>query len=441
MSRRLQIGRVASVAVLWLLVASVALAQTPVTITVWDVIPLASRDVYLSIVEDFQREYPHITVEVERAGTGYPSITEKFIVGLMGGVVPNVIHTSHVRSFNLRWQGAFMPINDYIANDPNMDLGDFYPAFIETVSLGDLIYGVPFTVSTPIAYVWPETLHEAGLPGRAPNTWDEIVEFSRRISRDLDGDGNPDMWGMDITREPGWIAEAFIGQAGGSTVTPDGRALAFNSPEGVRAFQFLQDGILVDRIIRYPGAPTEEFYGGRLGWAYRSTADLPTRIERGIEWMHPITAGPLPCDVQCYVPIGGGGFLAVDTGTQEERDASYAFLSFLVRPENVAKYAAASGYMAVRRSALTQPALESVLSATPEYWVTYEQLVYAHPETQAPEWATVLDLWKSRPDFLDPLFINKQPVQLILDDTARRGNAIIAEFLAAFPEPAHLAKQ
>jgi|GEM_PF-222378 len=428
---------VLTAAAAWALAAALAAAQ-PVTITVWDAIPESGRATFLEIIEDFQRENPGIVVELERVAGGYPAIYEKLLVALLGDVAPNVVHQSNVRSFNLRWVGAFMPLNDYIAADPAMDLSDFYPPFLEVVSLNGNIYGIPYNVSTPITYFWPETLEEAGLVPRAPATWQEVIEFGKKVTRDPTGDGIPTVWGMDLERAPGWIAEAFVGQAGGSTVTSDRTALAFNSPEGLKAFEFLQSLIHEHRIARYPGAPFDDFYGGKLGWAYRSTADLRIRIERGIEFMHPISAGPLPCDVRCYVPIGGGGFYAVDTGTPEQREASYKFLSFLARPDNIARYAAGSGYMAVRRSAVREPVLQRTFEEIPEFLVTYDQLAYAHPETQAPQWSAVIDCcWGVRPTFLDPIFERGEAVKPVLDEAVRRGNLVIQEFLAANPQPAH----
>src|SRR5690606_10923631 len=106
-----------------------------VTITVWDAVPESGRPTFLEIVDDFRAEHPDIIVEIEKVPGGYPGIYEKFLVSMLGDVAPNVVHQSNVRSYNLRYLGSLLPINDYIAADPNMDLNDFYPPFIEAVSL------------------------------------------------------------------------------------------------------------------------------------------------------------------------------------------------------------------------------------------------------------------------------------------------------------------
>lgn len=410
-----------------------AFANEAVTITVWDALPESGRPTYLAIVEDFEREHPHIKVEVEFVAGGYQAIREKFVVGLLGDVVPNVVHLAHVHSYSYRYQNLFEPLNDRIAADPDLDLNDFYPPFIETVSLDGNIYGVPYNVSTPLLYFSPERFELSGLDARPPSTWSEMVELGKKIVRDETGDGVPDIWAMDTATSPGWIQEAFLGQAGGRTINEQRTELLLNSREAVETWEFLQGLIHFEGISRYTGAPAADFYGGRLGWSFRSTANLRNYLINAIEAQHPLSVAPMPCHVECYVPIGGGAFYAVDTGSQAERDAAYKFLSFLVRSDNLARYAAGSGYMAGRKSSMESEYLRAVFEDYPEFLVTYEQLAVAHPETQAPEWGRIQALWENRPDFLDPMYRRGEPVKPILDELTRRGNAILNEFYAQNP--------
>jgi len=411
-------------------VAVTALAQQPVTITVWDALPETGRPTYLAIVEEFQQEYPHIRVEVEFVAGGYQAIREKLMVGKLANVVPNVVHLAHVHSYSFRYQNWFMELNDRIANDPNIDLSDFYPPFLEAVSLGGKIYGVPYNLSTPLMYYSPERFELSGLEARPPATWDEMVELGRKIVRDENGDGTPDIWAMDIATSPGWIQEAFLGQAGGRTINEAKTELLLNSPEAVETWEFLQGLIHFHGVSRYTGYPNADFYGGRAGWSFRSTANLRSYLENAIQAGHPLSVAPMPCHKQCYVPIGGGAFYAMDTGSAAERDAAYAFLSYIVRPDVLARYAAGSGYMAGRRSSTQSSYLQDVFEDHPEFLVTYEQLSVAHPETQAPEWGRIQALWEDRADFLDPLYRRGEPVKPILDDLTRKGNAILNEFYA-----------
>src|SRR5690625_3871405 len=158
---------------LLVLVALFALATgamaEPVTITLWDAIPSGARDTFVELVEEFQEQNPDIIVEIDNVA-GYSQIRERLTVALMGGVPPNVVHQSHYGTYNFRYMGIFMPLNEYIENDPNFNVDDWYPAFLKNVRLGDEIYGIPYNVSTPVQYFSPQLMEESGLPARAPET-------------------------------------------------------------------------------------------------------------------------------------------------------------------------------------------------------------------------------------------------------------------------------
>lgn len=403
-------------------------AQTPVTIEVWDGLPQTGREVFLELLEEFQQEYPHITIESGYVTGGYHAIREKFVVGWASGVVPNVIQMGNAHTYDLRYLGAFAALDDFIQNDASFDLDDWYPPFREMVVLNGKTYGIPYNVSTPITYYSPFVFEDSGLEPTPPKTWDEMIVIGKQITRDVDGDGNPDIWGTDNVRSPGWVMEAFIHQGGGRMINEEKNRLMLDSPEAVQAMEFQQALIHEHRVARYPGAPGNDLFGGKIGWWIRSTASLRNYLQRGEEAGIPVSAAPLPCGVQCYAPIGGGAIYAVNTGTPEQREASYLLISFLSRPENQARYASASGYMVTRRSALATEIMQETIMKDPEFTVTYNQLSVSHPETQAPEWGKLQLLWENNPEFLDPIFYNNLPVLPVLEDTVRKGNAILDEF-------------
>ena len=414
---------------LWVMVTGLVAAQS-VTISVWHVVgPPPGREVFETIVDEFRAEHPHINVELEFVSGGYYGILDKLTVGIIGGVAPNAVQMAHSQSYSFRDLGLFAPLNDYIENDPEFNLEDWYPPFLETVMLPgkESIYGVPYNVSTPLMYYSPALLDESGVPA-PPATWEQMVEYGKKIVRDENGDGTPDIWAMDTTRAPGWLQEMFLGQAGGQTVNDDRTEFLLNSPQGVRAWEFMQSLIHEHGISKYPGAPGVDVFGGRVGWILRSTSSLAPFLNNAKEAGHPLSAAPVPCDQRCYAPIGGGAFYALDRGTQEERDATYTFLKYISRADNLARYAASSGFMVGRASSVLDEHLEAVFQDTPEFRVTYEQLAYAHPETQAPEWPRVQELWNDTKSFIDPIFLENAPVKPILDDVVRKANVFLKEY-------------
>lgn len=412
------------------LLASATSGAAKVNIVVWDAIPQSGQDAYKSVVADFRATHPDISVETQTMSGGYGEIIQKFTVAWAGGIAPNIVHISHTSTYTFRYTGIFMPLNDYIAKDPSFDLKDWYPPFIETVSIGDTIYGLPYNESTPVTYYNPDLLQESGLSGKAPTTWDEMRSFGKKVTRDY-VNGVPSVWAMDFEKAPGWIQLAFLAQAGGSMLNADRTRLTLNSPEGVEAWEYMQS-LVRDRIARYPGAPAAEIYGGKIGWYFRSVASLRSTLDQAAANNMRISVAALPCYKRCGMPIGGGAFYAANTGTKAQRDATYEFLKFISRPENQARFAVATGYMAARRKAVQTPELQQAFKENPEYMVTYQQLAYAFPETPSPEATQIHALWNNAKDFLEPMWVNFAPVKPLLDEVARRGNLLLDEFYAKY---------
>lgn len=138
-------------------------AANQVTITLWDAIPLSGRDVFLELIREFEEQNPNIKVEVEQPPGAYVGVLEKTTVALAGGVPPNIIHLAHAYSYSFRELGVFMSLNDYIAADPSFEIEDWYPPFLDAVSMDGHIYGIPYNLSTVTMYYSPFRLEASGL--------------------------------------------------------------------------------------------------------------------------------------------------------------------------------------------------------------------------------------------------------------------------------------
>src|SRR5690606_13083568 len=93
-------------------------------------------------------------------------------------------------------------------------------------------------------YYRTDLLEEAGYT-EPPQTWDELVEVAKALTKDVDGDGNIDQWGFVSLGLPGQVFNTytffdFLFQNGGQLFNEEGEP-AFNSPEGVEALQFMVD--------------------------------------------------------------------------------------------------------------------------------------------------------------------------------------------------------
>jgi len=93
--------------------------------------------------------------------------------------------------------------------------------------------------------------------------------------------------------------------------------------------------------------------------------------------------GPMPGPVATGgVFVGGAALFMVSKSSPEKQDGAWQYIKFLTSPEQQAIWAAASGYIPVRKSALDQPVLKQRWAAIPEFKVAYDQIL-ASPQSAA----------------------------------------------------------
>lgn len=112
------------------------------------------------------------------------------------------------------------------------------------------LYGLPEQFVVTGLYFNRELFRRAGLPLRAPRTWEEMAAFARRISA-----LGPEYTGLHLTsgQAASWNLMNFIWSAGGEAVRqtgPDDWRADFNSAQAVTAFAFYYQLLEGDRVAR-----------------------------------------------------------------------------------------------------------------------------------------------------------------------------------------------
>lgn len=363
-----------------LLIAGFAWAQ-PVQIEVWYSLSETFGGPQLeSFVEQFNAEQSDIEVNLVYAG-GYTDALQKGQAAVAAGVAPNVAMFEQTRGAGFVDAGAILPLNDFLDADPDLSLDDFFERLLATCNYDGVLYCIPYNTSTPVLYYNRDLFTEAGLdPDSPPATWEEYLAAGQAISQLGD-----DRWGIGVTTSPGWLFDAFLGQAGGRYLDEDGR-FAFNGQPALDMLNFWQR-IIDSGAGKTSSSQTEDFFNGNQGMIIASTANLTNYFGRA---NFDLGVAQLPCNVECYAPIGGANFYLLDTGTDAQKEASWTFLSWLIEPERLAEFSVATGYMAAQKSALDSPLLMERLTELPAARVTYDQMAsHGYPRTLVPFWGEV----------------------------------------------------
>src|SRR5262249_30830712 len=101
------------------------------------------------------------------------------------------------------------------------------------------LYGLPSTFTPYVMYYNRDLLASAGLdPPRPGWTWDEFAAACRAVTRDRDGDGRIDVWGVSLTQ---WLQAVapWIWQAGGELLDQHAQRSRMGESASIEALSFL----------------------------------------------------------------------------------------------------------------------------------------------------------------------------------------------------------
>lgn len=203
-------------------------------------------------------------------------------------------------------------------------------------------YFVPHIVQ-PFIFLWNKAMFaEAGLdPNRAPESWDELLEYAKKLTKDNNGDGNIDQWGFvfpggKIERVPILTYAYFLGMAGERLWNEDGSP-AFADDTGVEVLQFMADLVNKDQVtpksvINYDTADVADIF--RSGGAAMVMHFVGHPVTQEIEalGLDAIGAAPPPgrtADTNVMYPFGFVGPAVYVNAKSDHKEAALRFAAYM----------------------------------------------------------------------------------------------------------------
>ena len=188
-------------------------------------------------------------IRVIQSQKSWNMIRELLYADFSVGTGPDVVnvHANYAAEFG--GAGYFYPVNTF----PDFqEVRRWYvPHLLESTRYGENYYGLP---SSGIAFVLvcnKELFDREGIS--PPRTWSEFREAARRLTKDTDGDGIVDKYGLVLLGgDKGGFAYRLIPfflKAGADIMSADLKTILFNSPAGVSALQLIADMYQVDHSI------------------------------------------------------------------------------------------------------------------------------------------------------------------------------------------------
>lgn len=392
-------------------------------------------------VEKFNAENPFgIKVTVEKIDGSYADLYNKINAALQGGTPPNIAQAYQNQASFYRLDGHVVDLMPFINSQKYgltpEEIADYYPFFLESDKNpqfpGELL-GWPTSRSAAVLYVNLDWLKELGAT-EPPKTLAEFEELACKAS-DPANERYGLAWQGDVSN-----FAALVFANGGRVLSEDAREYVFNSEAGVEALSLLRRLFEKQCAVEIPAAERfgeqTRFAAQKVLFVMASSTGLPfyadavAKSEKPFRWTYVMF--PQKDPAQPVVDIYGASW-SVFKSTPEKELASWLFLKAFTEPENIAQWAVASGYMAVRKSAAPK-AIEAVKKderyanfpeAAQAYERLYEMVQYGAIEAPVAGYDPVRKLMS---DMISAAAIKREvDVKAALDDAVAKANEILKE--------------
>lgn len=322
-------------------------ADEPITIEFWHQHDGALREALIENIERFQRGRPNITVR-ERFQEGYEEIIQGIqAAGAGGRQLPAAAQVANGYLAYVRDELPHVPIAE-AAQRSGGDAGwmEAFPQnILELGRIDGVQLGMPMGLSDPVLFYNAEMFERAGLD-RAPRTWDEVREWSRRI---VDSEDVPGL-GATETENSVFVFEALVRSHGGEVMIREGDAVrcGVDGPEAVGAMRMLTDMVLEDEVAANieTTQALQSFPAGAVGMITVSSAYLST-LQESADFEVGTAVFPTFGDKPRVLGAGGNA-LVIFNEDERQQLAGPEFIKSMVSPQGMTTYVESTGYVPVR---------------------------------------------------------------------------------------------
>lgn len=334
-----------------------------------------------------------------------------------------------MRRYDILQQDIVVPLDEYIQADAaQVNIQDFFPAFMLNSQQGGKTWSIPYQRSTPVMYYNRESFREAGLdPQKPPQTWTEMIAMGQKLTK-RDAAGRVTRWGLVIPSAGGvdtWLLEGLVIAAGGVLYDPNNSCckVLLASPPTNTAIQLLRD-LGGKHQVSPPGpiawgTTANDFVAGKVAMVYQSTGSLGF-IRSNATFEFGTTF--LPKDKRFGAPTGGGNFYLFKATPPDRRKAAWEFAKWMTSTDMLARWSIDSGYVAPRKSSWDTPRMKEYTAKYPQALTARDQLPYALAELPV---KNIIEVKRAITTALQTALTTTDPVEQITAEAQKRIDEIL----------------
>ncbi len=412
----------------------------PVSVTMWHSMTSANLTALTDLTNQFNASQTDVSVKLV-AQTSYTDTLTVYTTALSGGLsrLPDLVQWETELIQILIDSQSVVPVGSAIAAD-HYSLSDYVPSMVNFFRVDGTLWALPFNVSSQVLYYDQNAFTRAGLnPANPPVNLAQLRAAAQKIVS-----SGTAKYGMSL-KETASTFELLMSLDGQAVLNKSngrsGRATAvtFDNAAGKSIFTWWSD-MLDSRLAQSTSSTAYDnllaIGSGIAPMTLDTSASLGTILQvlSGGQYANvKLGVGPIPSPSSKPVKSGGifigGAGLYIVKKSAATQDATWQFIKFLTGPAQQATWAAASGYVPVRKSSVKLAPLAAAWAKVPGYTVPYKQLLAspANPATAGYVDGAANEIDQSILNALESLSSGTPPNQA-LASAASAANAAISSY-------------
>jgi ABC-type glycerol-3-phosphate transport system substrate-binding protein len=383
-----------------------------------------------SIVAEWNEVHPDLKVEYIQ-GT-WSAAHDYLITAFETGDVPDIFHYESSVIIDYAMRGYLTDLSPYIHPDMKNDILDV--AWATVTRPNGEVEGIPFLIESLVVIYNKALFKEAGITPpeiNHPWTWDDLRLAAKKLTKDVNGDGIIDQYGVGIgLRNSANIIMNTSISFGGSFFKKEGNSFVVKvQDEEKRLLQTLVDMIYRDNTVSpasigatgagmIPG-----FFSGKyamlVGIGAWGRQQIVENAPKGFTWG---VMPPLKAKTQMYG--ASTQTLSVPKESKRAKDAM-KFIDFILNKKNMARLALNDWMIPTRKSCLSMPEFKDSVGGWDITCSAVSNLAVG-PWTGAPGYVE----WKSRVanPVLQELFAGRMTVEEAAQRIDHESNIILSRY-------------
>ena len=325
-----------------------------------------------SLVSGFESAHPNIAVTVE------PETSSSAIAGTIqqdevSGHAPDVVQDS----FNdLKFMAANLgAVNlDQVVGSSRVQAlfggpTPYAAAVTKLAQVNGQVYGIPWTLSTPILFYNADLFTKAGLnPTAPPATWAQVQADALKIKSATGAAGVVSGCIGAAASGSDWCLQAILDSDGGSVMNQAQTALSFDSAGNVAALTAMAGLAKSGAMVNLSSAQMiAAFAAGKLAMVLDTSA-LAGSLVRAAGGHFTIKATPLPSfGTTASVPTNSGSALFMLSKSKPAQEADFELMQWLTSAASETTITTNIGYPPLRPSIATMSQYLQSYSATNQF--------------------------------------------------------------------------